>query len=291
MPTTRSSSWMRSWRCLPRARPWTSRGSPTMSPTVCRGSSEAKGSWKIIAISRRIRRMPPLESLVSSWPLNLTEPADGSRRRTIVRPSVDLPQPDSPTRPRVSPCLISRSTPSTARTQATVRWRTPAVTGKYFLRPRTSTSGSAEVQALLSLAAVAVSGIQVLSGLGHPAGGELRLADRLQGRRLLGAALDPEGAAGMKGASARRADQVRRQTLDRLERLPVVVVQARDGAQQGPRVGMLGAGEDVVGRARLHDLARVHHQHALAHVGFNAQAAAEIYTLSLHIAHLGWEII
>ena len=36
----------------------------------------------------------------------------------MQRPSVDLPQPDSPTSPSVSPCASSRSTPSTARSTA-----------------------------------------------------------------------------------------------------------------------------------------------------------------------------
>ena len=37
-------------------------------------------------------------------------PAVGSSSRSSVRPSVDLPQPDSPTRPSVSPAATSRST-------------------------------------------------------------------------------------------------------------------------------------------------------------------------------------
>src|SRR6185503_10122243 len=41
----------------------------------------------------------------------------GSVRRRIARPSVDLPQPDSPTSPNVSPLRISRLTPSTAFTR------------------------------------------------------------------------------------------------------------------------------------------------------------------------------
>ena len=51
-----------------------------------------------------------------SVPSNRMEPAVGSIRRRISRPTVVLPQPDSPTRPRLSPRLILRSTPSTAFT-------------------------------------------------------------------------------------------------------------------------------------------------------------------------------
>src|SRR5438477_6856259 len=61
----------------------------------------------------------------------------------MVRPVVDLPQPDSPTRPRVSPCLTVKLTPSTALTSATLRWsKIPCVMGKYFFRSRTSSRTS-----------------------------------------------------------------------------------------------------------------------------------------------------
>ena len=62
----------------------------------------------------------------------------------MQRPSVDLPQPDSPTRPSVSPRRTSRLTPSTAWTRATSRWnRMPFLTGKYLrdvAAPRRSAS-------------------------------------------------------------------------------------------------------------------------------------------------------
>ena len=43
-------------------------------------------------------------------------PAVGLSRRTMHLPKVDFPQPDSPTRPSVSPAWMSRLTPSTAFT-------------------------------------------------------------------------------------------------------------------------------------------------------------------------------
>ena len=39
-----------------------------------------------------------------SRPSKMTLPPVGSSSRVISRPVVDLPQPDSPTRPSVSPC-------------------------------------------------------------------------------------------------------------------------------------------------------------------------------------------
>ena len=45
-------------------------------------------------------------------------PEVGGSRRTAIRAKVDLPQPDSPTRPRVSPAAKLRLTSFTASTRA-----------------------------------------------------------------------------------------------------------------------------------------------------------------------------
>ena len=53
----------------------------------------------------------------------------------MVRPRVDLPQPDSPTRPKVSPLLISMVISSLARTYSCSFWKMlDLAMGKYFLR-------------------------------------------------------------------------------------------------------------------------------------------------------------
>src|SRR5256885_356161 len=128
---------------------------------------------------------------VMSSPLNRTVPPVGSSRRVTARPSVDLPQPDSPTRPTVSPALISRSTPSTAWTWPTVRCRIPDATGNHILRSLTETSGSAVVHARLSCLTEAASGIfELRARLGHPARRKLRLADLEERRHVPRAALD-----------------------------------------------------------------------------------------------------
>src|SRR2546425_11659665 len=59
---------------------------------------------------------------------------------TMARPTVLLPQPDSPTRPRVSPSCRSKLTPSTARTSAILRASTPPTTGNRTERSRISRS-------------------------------------------------------------------------------------------------------------------------------------------------------
>ena len=65
----------------------------------------------------------------------------------MARLRVDFPQPDLPTRPRVSPGRTARSTPSTARTIPIGRRRMPLATGKWTCSARTSSSGATSVMA------------------------------------------------------------------------------------------------------------------------------------------------
>ena len=59
----------------------------------------------------------------------------------MQRTSVDLPQPDSPTIPSVSPSRSEKETPSTAFTVAISFWNTiPRVIGKCFFRSSTTRS-------------------------------------------------------------------------------------------------------------------------------------------------------
>ncbi len=75
-------------------------------------------------------------------------PPVGSISRSTVRPTVDLPQPDSPTRPSVSPARIEKLTPSTANTVPAARCNSPLRTGKCFLRSRTSSTAGADASAM-----------------------------------------------------------------------------------------------------------------------------------------------
>ena len=71
-----------------------------------------------------------------SRPSNMIEPPVGSSSLAMQRAIVDLPQPDSPTTPSVSPAFSEKLTPSTALTDPTSFWNTsPRVTGKYFCEP------------------------------------------------------------------------------------------------------------------------------------------------------------
>ena len=81
----------------------------------------------------------------TSLPSKRISPSVTASRR-IAFPSVVFPDPDSPTRPSVSPRRISRSTPSTARTDRSwpqMRSNTPGARRTTYEDPVTDTSGVA----------------------------------------------------------------------------------------------------------------------------------------------------
>ena len=65
--------------------------------------------------------------------MNTTGPFDEISRR-IARPSVVLPEPDSPTTPSVSPLRISMLMPSTALMWPTTLRSTPRLIGNHTFR-------------------------------------------------------------------------------------------------------------------------------------------------------------
>ncbi|CNT71706.1 Uncharacterised protein [Salmonella enterica subsp. enterica serovar Bovismorbificans] len=89
-------------------------GSAIISPIVIRGLSDASGSWKIIWISLRTSRHSSAFMPNRSFPSQATLPSVAFTRPIMARANVDLPQPDSPTTPSVSPSYRRSVTPSTA---------------------------------------------------------------------------------------------------------------------------------------------------------------------------------
>ena len=83
---------------------------------VKRGLSASNGFWNTsCAWRRKARRASPV-SPASAAPSKAIEPVVGSTSFSISRPSVVLPQPDSPTMATASPAPTSKLTPSSART-------------------------------------------------------------------------------------------------------------------------------------------------------------------------------
>ncbi len=82
-------------------------------------------------------------SSMMSVPLKTMLPEVGRTSLRVALPTVVLPQPLSPTSPRVSPLMTEKLTPSTACTWPTTLPNTPFFTGKSFWRSVTLMSGPA----------------------------------------------------------------------------------------------------------------------------------------------------
>jgi hypothetical protein len=104
--------------------------SSSCAPIRCTGLSAFIAPWNTIEISlqRKARRSRPPRLRMSVVPPSsrrhsIAPPvicAGGCSSRVTVYASVDLPQPDSPARPTISPGWMSSETPSTARTGRSV---------------------------------------------------------------------------------------------------------------------------------------------------------------------------
>ena len=130
------------------AMPKFSSGSPTIVPAGRRGFIDEYGSWKIVWMRRRCGHIGAGLEVRDV----LAAEHDAARRSARsasapVLPMVDLPQPDSPTSPSVSPLAIAKLTPSTAFTSPTRRCSSPPWIGKCFTRLSTSRTGRAHAAA------------------------------------------------------------------------------------------------------------------------------------------------
>ena len=87
---------------------------------LCR---EANADRTVRAVAMRLR--PEI-----AWPFRAMPPCVGGIRPMMASARVDLPQPDSPTTPKVSPLATERERSSTARTTLRPRPSIPPPTGK-----------------------------------------------------------------------------------------------------------------------------------------------------------------
>ncbi len=130
-----------------RGSPCTARTSARVERIESRGLRDEKGFWNTICILdlRPLSASP--ESPVTSSPSKTIRPESGSIRRRRSLPRVDFPQPDSPTRPRISPLPIARLTPFTAPRYSVCRPRMSfGPVGNRFTRPLASTRGEGSVR-------------------------------------------------------------------------------------------------------------------------------------------------
>ena len=174
----------------------------------------------------------------------------------MQRPSVDLPQPDSPTRPSASPRATVRSTPSTARsTSICVPAHAAHERGVEREVHRRGRAPRAAACRRVSHAAPAPRGSGRPWRGRRPSAIERRIDGRAVGVRDL--------AARVEAAARGRRDEVGRHAGDRLE-VRAALVEVGHRAQQRARVRMAGRAEHLGDRARLDDARGVHHRDALA---------------------------
>jgi hypothetical protein len=107
--------------------------------------------WPLIGVTCRRGRAACAEMAARGWVdgtrhSKLIRPAVGSVSRMTTRARVDLPQPDSPTRPTVSPRNTSKSTPSTARRVRRGSRKLSRGKTKCLARSRTSCRGALAVK-------------------------------------------------------------------------------------------------------------------------------------------------
>src|SRR5213594_4076042 len=191
-------------------------------------------------------------SKTSTGTLKRTSPSVGSMSRSRSRPNVVLPQPDSPTSATVSPRRITRSTPSTARTVAISRWRSPPFTGKCFFRPRAASRISLRSRlgrATRHLLRVEMAGDSPI----RPVGEELRLLDPTP--------IEGERTSRMEAAARRRRQQIRDDSWNRGERgarFELLTLRRNDRLEETLRVRMKRVGEEIGHRSVLDDFPGVH---------------------------------
>ena len=194
-------------------------------------------------------------------PSRASSPAAGSTRLSIARARVDLPQPDSPTTPRISPLRQSNETPSTARVtlrltrNSTARSRTSI--RLWVGHSLASRRGGVGRGGLGDLGPLAPGRVVTRGGLPRP---------HLAQRRVLEAALGRVRTAGPKATALGRLVRVGGAARDR-SREAALAPDHRQRLEQALRVRMLGAFEDGAHRPDLDDPARVHDRDPVAGLG------------------------
>ena len=199
-------------------------------------------------------------------PSSATSPAAGSTSPSIARASVDLPQPDSPTTPRISPRRHSSETPSTARATCAA--------------PRKCTARSRDLhQRVAHVAAPSRHGRCARPPATRPrarSGRRTSCPGRdLAQRRVVEAALGRVRAAraeaaalGQLAGSGGAAGDRRRQPARR-RRSPAATRAAASCT------GAAGSPKTVADRPRLDDPARVHDRDPVAGLGQHAEVVGD----------------
>src|SRR5215218_1222752 len=184
-----------------------------------------------------------------STPSTTMAPLATGTRRMIALPSVDLPQPDSPTSPSVSPTARSRLTPLTART-------TPAAVLK---RTWTSLRESSDISGRPGREAGDQAARRGLGELGP-------LAEAARHYAL---------AARCEGAALRQGIERRHHAGNVGQPLGAFGAGDRRRADQADRVGVQGVLEQIVDGRFLDLAAGIHHHDAIGGLGDDAEVVGD----------------
>ena len=237
-----------------------------------RGFSDAYGSWKIICIRLRMRRRSSPLRVVTSVPSKTMRPPVVSTSRITARAKVDLPQPDSPTRPSVSPRFTSSETPSTARTEPIAALEDEAlgdreVDADVLGAQRAATAALDAERPRLGAGATLTRPPRPRSRTGRDAHPRRDTSTRPRVRRPAPApapaAASRRGSApatlkqrGGEGAAGDLPRQVRRLALDRHQLAPALGVEARDRLQEPDGVRVARPAVELLGARRARRCAR-----------------------------------
>ena len=180
--------------------------------------------------------------------------------RRMQRPVVDLPQPDSPTRPMRLAGIDLETHPVDRVTRSTSRDSSPPLTGKCFTRSVTRSNGSRMASGTHRMQATLWpgptsrrSGVARLQARHREAAARREAGSLARGSSRLGTT---PGIASSRVFAARPVD-------------------ARDRADQALRVGVTRAGEQLADRRLLDDLAGIHHHDALRGLGDDAHRVGD----------------
>ena len=202
----------------------------------------------------------------ASWPSRANSPDAGSTRLSIARASVDLPQPDSPTTPRISPWRHSNETPSTARATLALDAELHRQVANLHQGLGIHSATSAAVTA-----GAAISGHSLQGAKWHAAacpGPTSRSAGSSKQRSAA------YGQRGRKRQPSGRLARVGRATRDR-RREAALAADHRQRLEQPLRVRVLRGVEDGAHRAGLDDPARVHDRDPVAGLGEHAEVVRD----------------
>ena len=218
------------------------------------------------------RRRPPT---ITGAPAMRAVPDVGGRIPAMTRPSVDFPQPDSPTRPTTSPAPIVSETRSSA---CTVRRSIAPPSAAAIFSPSVSRgTNSFETFSTSTSALKAAPPRRADDGSARRARHDARAPAAVADLGRLAAARAERAAFGKPEQGRRRAGDLRQIAPGSRAR--------RQRFEQAAAVGMARTAQHGGGRSLLDDAARIHHQDAARERGDGREIVADPDQRGAEIAH------